>query len=261
MRFQQRLASGLYIRQDIANAIRLPLFGSDFPEFPLWTHGGSVVLLSYLGKVYALTCKHIVCGDSKLWSALMVPTSKHGGSAFLVSGCRTAHAAWGHAAETDILDLAVLRFTDDVDATAFGGGTYVLDPNTICRSRPGDELMVHATLKEKTEIGAGEIATTYCHLGFTDRGQRLNDHSLRTGHAVLENLVEIRTLNGISGGAVFNLSQRALCGIAVRAGLAGNNATLNYLDIHHAVRLVQAVHSGNISVRYAMNQEAFACSA
>ena len=257
MRTEQKLASGLVIRQDIAEAVRLPLFPADTPEVPVWTHGGAVVLVSYQGKVYGLTCKHIVGNDHALWTSLLVPASKRGGIAVLVQACRTARAAWGHVASTDIEDLAVLRFDQVVNADWFEGKTYVIDPNTICRSNVGDDLVVHGTLKDRTSTILGNAETTYCHIGFSDRGNQLTDHSLRTCTAEPHSLDGLASLNGVSGGAVFNITQNALCGIATRAGLAGLRATLHYVDIHHALKLLQAVHSGTFSVSYKMTQEAF----
>lgn len=253
----QVLTSGILIRQNIETAIRLPVFDSHIDDFPFWTHGGSVVLLSYLGKIYGITCRHIR-GDGEhaaKWSDLFIPVRKASKTAIAIGGCFSASQAWGHAVDSDIHDVAILTFGEDVNADTFGGAPYILDPNTICRSSTNDDLLVHGTLKERTLLTLEEAATTYCHLGCTDSGVRLSDATLRSAEARLD--VQFNSVAGISGGAVYNITQRALCGMVVRGGLTGAVLSVHYLDIHHVVKMIQSVQSGNPTVHYRAKAEAF----
>src|SRR5882757_8015263 len=53
------LSSGLVIRQDFAAAIRPVFFQTEFEEFLYATHGGTLFLVSFRGKTYGLTCRHV----------------------------------------------------------------------------------------------------------------------------------------------------------------------------------------------------------
>jgi hypothetical protein len=55
----QILASGLVIRQDFAAAVRPVFFQTEFEEFLYATHGGTLFLVSFRGKTYGLTCRHV----------------------------------------------------------------------------------------------------------------------------------------------------------------------------------------------------------
>ena len=59
MKQTQRLASGLIVRQDITTAIRPVFFRTEFEEFLYATHGGTLFLVVFSGRVYALTCYHV----------------------------------------------------------------------------------------------------------------------------------------------------------------------------------------------------------
>jgi hypothetical protein len=75
MRIQQELASGLVVWQNIADAVRPVFFQTDHEEFLYATHGGTLFLVRFQSRVYALTCNHVF-GDFPT-GRLFVVNEKH----------------------------------------------------------------------------------------------------------------------------------------------------------------------------------------
>ena len=55
----QVLASGLIIRQDFTEAVRPVFFQTEYEEFLYATHGGTLFLVVFRGRVYGVTCAHV----------------------------------------------------------------------------------------------------------------------------------------------------------------------------------------------------------
>jgi hypothetical protein len=55
---------------------------------------------------------------------------------------------------------------------------------------------------------------------------------------------------GLSGSPVFNVTQRALCGIVVRGAMSANTCTLWYVDMFDIVQLLTAVHENRTETYY-----------
>ncbi|MGA7452190.1 MAG: hypothetical protein WBW73_13195, partial [Rhodoplanes sp.] len=55
----QVLSSGLMIRQDFAEAVRPVFFQTESEEFLYATHGGTLFLVVFRGRVYGVTCAHV----------------------------------------------------------------------------------------------------------------------------------------------------------------------------------------------------------
>jgi len=55
----QTLASGIVVRQDFRNAVRPVFFQTGFEEFLYATHGGTLFVVRFRGKMYALMCGHV----------------------------------------------------------------------------------------------------------------------------------------------------------------------------------------------------------
>src|SRR5258708_10626837 len=53
------LSSGLIIRQDFAEAVRPVFLQTAYEEFLYATHGGTLFLVVYRGRVYGVTCAHV----------------------------------------------------------------------------------------------------------------------------------------------------------------------------------------------------------
>jgi hypothetical protein len=56
------------------------------------------------------------------------------------------------AVGTDIADLCVIEFDNNVGVGFFKGTAYGIDPNTVTTSQVGHGLLVSGTLKDKTTI-------------------------------------------------------------------------------------------------------------
>jgi hypothetical protein len=65
MRQTQVLSSGLTIRQDFAEAVRPVFFQTEHEEFLYATHGGTLFLVVFNGRVYGVTCAHVF-GDFRM---------------------------------------------------------------------------------------------------------------------------------------------------------------------------------------------------
>jgi hypothetical protein len=165
-RVQQRLASGVMIRQDFRASIRFPFFHTGHDEWQYATNGGTLFVVQYRGKPYGLTCRHIL--QTFDWSQLVVTAERFGGGAAGLGHVAYASNPVGHAVDTDVLDLAVIQFGEDVDCAFFKDAPYLIDERTITTSRVGDALHVSGVLKAPTEITETVIAPKFCLLEMVD---------------------------------------------------------------------------------------------
>jgi hypothetical protein len=121
----------------------------------------------------------------------------------------------GEAVGSDVLDVAVLEFTEDIDPTFFKDAPYIMDGGTVGISKHGDTLLIAGTLKGLSEITEEQIAPTYCLLEFLDDTASATDPAIRRAVAKFEK-AEFQVLLGLSGSPVFNTSSNVLCGMVVR---------------------------------------------
>jgi len=123
----------------------------------------------------------------------------------------------------------------------FTDPAYVIDPNTVTTSRPGDALRVHGALKTPSAITENAIAPKFCLLEMVDNTPFSHDPTLRSGFGVFDR-PEFSDVLGLSGSPVFNVTQNALCGLVVRGAMQGSAGTLMYVDIFDVCKLLSAVH-------------------
>src|SRR6266404_1121566 len=62
MKVHQHLASGIIIAQDFRTSVRFPIFETGYAEWPYATNGGTLFLVAFRGRVFGLTCRHVI-GD------------------------------------------------------------------------------------------------------------------------------------------------------------------------------------------------------
>jgi hypothetical protein len=155
----------------------------------------------------------------------------------------------GEAVDTDILDVAVVEFGDDMGPAFFTDPAYILDENTVGTSKEGDVLFVSGTLKEKSELSGTSITPAFCLLEFVDCGTPSTDPSLRRAHAGFVD-PEFSTITGLSGSPVFNASTHRLAGMVVRGALKRRACTIWYVDIFDIMRLLTAVAEGHPRTDY-----------
>lgn len=257
MRLEQRLPSGLIIEQDLAASVRQPLFATGNPEFPHWTNGGTAFFVQFERRIFGVTCRHILGNRDTAaeWHSLRIPNTKAGPYCLPVIQVFTASEGWGHVAESDVLDIAVV----EVARSELIDAPYYLSETTVCRSSHNDSLIAHGTVKERTDL-AGEFANIcYCHLGLVDVGRYRPDPSLRIAIAEYSPALPYSDLAGLSGAPVQNLTKNALCGIVTRGRLVrGRRLVAYYMDVSHVLKLVRSASTGGGVVRYLQNDPSFA---
>jgi hypothetical protein len=145
----QVLSSGLIIRQDFAKAVRPVFFQTDYEEFPYATHGGTLFLVVFGGRVYGVTCAHVF-GDFP-HGRLFVTQEKHAKKGSMpghVTSLIYPSSPTDGAVGTDVTDLCLIQFSEDTSPDFFST-PYVIDERTMAPSQPGHVLCVAGVLKDK----------------------------------------------------------------------------------------------------------------
>jgi hypothetical protein len=231
MKIEQKLSSGILVRQDIGDAVRPVFFQTDYEEFLYATHGGTLFVVRFRGRIYALTCNHVFKDFPT--GRLFVVNNKHAEKGSLparIEGVRFASNLKGAAIDTDIGDVCLIEFSDQNPPDFFGDSPCVIDEKTISTSAIGHELLVAGVLKEKTSIAPPDLHIGYCNLQMRDDGPTDNDPVLRKASALFSE-PEFKTVTGISGSPVFDKTTSALCGMVVRGGMNGHECHIHYVDI------------------------------
>ena len=241
MKAGQTLSSGILVRQDFRDSVRIAMFltGEDIQQCA--TLGGTVFIVQFEGRYFGITCRHVLRGFN--WRQLAITDQKFGRALAAISALYYPSEATGGAEGSDLLDIAVLAFADDVDATFFKDKAYIVDRDTICRSRTGDVLIVNGALKDPTTIAGDDIAAVFGLLEFHDSGPAKWDPTLRQGIAYFDTAA-IKNLTGISGAPVFNQTQGKLCGVVVRGGIEGQRATMYYVEFSDVLKILEAIIKG-----------------
>jgi len=176
-------------RQDYGESARLPLFLTDLEDFMYATPAGTVFLVNYEEKIYGLTCHHVL-GDKEL-HRLVITDQKaalKGGKLAPISGVYYTKPNTETTEGTDIVDVCVIDFGDDLDANFFHGSAYRLHQTTAVTSQRGDHLEVSGVLAEKVDITPPDIQAGYCCLQFLDDGPHRYDPFLRQAKAKYRNV-------------------------------------------------------------------------
>jgi hypothetical protein len=245
----QVLSSGLMIRQDFAEAVRPVFFQTEHDEFLYATHGGTLFLVSFRGRVYGVTCAHVF-GDF-LHGRLFVTQerrAKKGSMPGNVIGLAYPSSPRDGAVGTDVTDLCLIQFSKDTSPDFFAS-PYVIDERTVATSHLGDVLFVAGVLKDKTSILPPDIHIGYCRLEFQDAGPSGSDPFLRRAVAQFDNPA-FTSVTGISGSPIYDQTAHALCGMVVRGGMTGSYCTIHYLDVFDIVRFLDAASQGADNVSY-----------
>jgi hypothetical protein len=71
--------------------------------------------------------------------------------------------------DTDIVDICVIEFADDIPSGFFKGSAYIIDDKTVATSKPGHVLQVVGVLKDKSSTILPGISMGFCRLGEQER--------------------------------------------------------------------------------------------
>jgi hypothetical protein len=160
----------------------------------------------------------------------------------------------GAAEGTDIIDLCLIEFDQNIAQDFFKGSPYDMDTGPVGTSAAGHSLAVYGVLKEKTTIihadgKPGDIVIGYCQLEYADTTLTTYDAILR--EAIAEFLAPaFSSVTGISGSPVYDKTAGALCGMVVRGGMTGAKSNIRFIDMFDIVRFLEGVSSGATSTDY-----------
>lgn len=197
-------------------------------------------LVSFLGRVYGLTCKHVI-GDFEP-SSLFVSQEKfptQGSKPAPVAGLALPIASTGEAAGTDVGDICVIQFADDITPDFFKPIPYIIDTTTVCTSNVGHELHIVGFLKDKSQIMPSEITMGLCQLVLRDTGIS-TDPLLRQATGLFYRPT-FDSIIGISGSPVFDQTTNALCGMVSRGGMTDIRCTIYYIDMFDLMKVLEVV--------------------
>jgi hypothetical protein len=202
----------------------------------------------FSGRVYGVTCAHVFRDFPPGW--LFVTQEKHAQKGSMpghVIGLIYPTSPRDDAVDTDVVDLCLIKFSDDTSATFFVK-PYIIESRTVATSQVGHVLSVAGVLKDKTSIVPPDINIGYCRLEFRDYGPS-SDPFLRRAEAKFDNPT-ITSVTGISGSPVYDQTANALCGMVIRGGMTDNHCTVHYIDISDITRFLDAVSGGATSAYY-----------
>lgn len=225
----------------ISEAIRPVFFQTDLDDFLYATHGGTLFLISFQGCSYALTCRHVFQDFPK--GRLFITQEKQaqkGSKPAPVEGVVYPSSPRDGAVGTDIEDICLVEFAEDIPKDFFKGSEFVIDDGTVATAQEGHELFIPGVLKDKTVFDPPDIRMGYCQLRLRDVKPATSDPILRTAYGEFGN-DEIGSVVGVSGAPVFDVTANRLCGMVVRGGMQGRRCTLQYIDIFDIMRLLEGV--------------------
>ena len=227
--------------QDFGESIRPVFFQTDLDDFLYATHGGTLFIVKFKGRLYGITCKHVFRDfEPKCIFVVQEKQAKKGSKPAPVKALCFPSSPKDGAVETDVEDICVIEFEDDLPKGFFGGSEYSLDERGFSTSKIGNALVVCGVLKEKSHIDPPDITMGYCRLELHDAGAS-SDPFLRLARAQFLN-PSFKTIVGISGSPVFDQTTNSLCGMVIRGGMTGDWCEIRYVDIFDIVRLLEAVN-------------------
>lgn len=233
--------------QRLLPAVRSVCFQTHYPEFPHATHGGTAFIVSFGGRQYGVTCRHNF-GD---FDCNMLYVGPRLGMTRGEKSARVQNLAFAiprrETVGSDIGDLCIVEFADDLPQDFFGGTEYVIEANTVATSRTGDILVAVGIPKEKLVLLENGTISPFA-LAIRDVGKG-SDPLLRKAGASFA-LPKIRSLAGLSGSPVFNLTLDALCGMVMRGNLNRNKCAVWYADILDIVQMLKATRDRKPSMMY-----------
>ena len=236
----------------IGRAIRLVFFQTDLEDYPHATHGGTLFIVKFSGGLYGVTCKHVF-KDFSPDSLHVTPelTPRKGALSAKIQNLGYASKLGGISVGSDLDDICIIQFVSDLDPNFFGGSEYIITKRSISSAMTGHDLFAYGFLKEKSRLlpePDGIIAP--CCLPARDRGVS-GDPFLRRASARFTPSEEgSKSIVGMSGSPVFDITANRLCGMLVRGRKEKDSYQFYYADIYDIVRLLEATRDRRQTVYY-----------
>lgn len=246
----QTLSSGLTIRQDFRLSVRFVMFQTEIEECLYATDGGTLFVVNYRDRVYAVTCGHVVKGFEL--GQLIITGKRYpqkGDKPASIQGRYFPSSPQGASTDSDILDVCIIDFKLEITPSFFSDPAYIIDGNTICTSHNGHSLLVSGCLKDQSAILEPDITAGFAILEYQDAGAASFDPLLRTAVAEFARPAFGR-VTGLSGAPVYDLTANALCGVVMRGVMAGRKSTIHFLDAFHIVEMLKMIDRGDASTSY-----------
>ncbi|UWU78153.1 hypothetical protein N2603_06750 [Bradyrhizobium huanghuaihaiense] len=224
----------------LASALRAVFFQTEYTEYPHATHGGTLFIVKYGRRPYGVTCKHVLGDfDPNMLHVSARTELRPGQLSARIKNLGFANNLGGAAVGSDLGDLCIIEFADDLAPDFFGGTAYPIENKTVGSSAAEHDLFAIGISKDRSRLlPDGNFAL--CMLPLRDRGPTsdtlLRRASARYGEADFE------TITGMSGAPVFNLTKQVLCGMVMRGGFRDGLCEVRYLDVWHIIQLIHAIH-------------------
>ena len=238
------------VLQDIISCVRPVLYDTGLEDFQYATHGGTLFLVVYEGRVCALTCAHVY-GDFDP-EKILVPGDQipeEGASAVTPQGRYVSVNPQGAVEGSDIMDISVLDFPEQATPTFFKNTPFPISEGSAGRSDAGHNLAVFGVLKEKTHIDPPDVVIGYTLLEFVDRGPMNADNCLRVAEGDFDNPA-ITDITGISGSPVFDQNTGKLCGMVARGKVQDQKSIIYFIDILDILAFLKSSVGGAGGVTY-----------
>jgi hypothetical protein len=233
----------------IHESVRAVFFQTELDDFQYATSGGTLFIVRFRSRPYAITCKHVLRQFEA--SALFVARERYAKKGSKPAPVKTLcfpSSPTGGAVDSDVEDLCIIEFEDVLDADWFEGAEYSLDERPFGTSSEGHHVTAFGVLKEKSWIEPPDITFGYCRLDMIDGGST-SDPLLRVARALFFR-PDFKTVTGMSGAPVFDQTSGVLCGMVTRGGMTGDYCELRYVDIFDLTRLLESVSAGAGAASY-----------
>jgi hypothetical protein len=228
-------------------SVRFPLFRTPIEGWPFATNVGTIFLVNFLDRTYAVFPKHIARNFDL--SDLLVTSTLTEVKAIGLNRYLLVRGASEQFESSDIEDLCIGVLPETVKASDFQS-TYPLSDISYEQPQQGDRLTIFGFIKDESFINENTIQAAYQTIEVSDFGPYGFDTNLRVAFGEFQSEV-IRSVKGMSGAPVFNNRTKAVCGIVLRGDLKPNgDVSFYYLEGTHVVNTLVAGILGADKVQF-----------
>jgi hypothetical protein len=225
--------------QSFEQSVRPVFFETGLEEFFYATHGGTLFLIEYLGRPYAVTCAHVFKDFEPGTLVVGQDQVPKGCKAASIKGRYKPSNPTGAAVDSDVLDIAILDFHDAITPDFFRGSAFIVSDETAGSSEKGHFLQVFGVLKNQTKIEPPDITWAFGHMDFYDRGEANADAVLRVAEGKwIESTID--NITGISGAPVMDRITGKLCGMVARGTVKDGNAIIYFIDVFDILHFLKS---------------------